>query len=194
MRQQTMPFRRLALAVAAIGLTGLAAPAIAQDSPAPSGSIEPDGTVVVPSFRLAPSIYLSDEAKKALPRKPTDPEAMMRSMSPAQIGAVRLQMAQIMRPRLNPLKEIYKVITRNAEIAGVPAVYAAPAGGVPKANTGKILLNLPGQRHRHDGIDPAGRSGRRGDRQHHLSPGPRDHLSGGHRGRRQGLSRIAQDP
>jgi acetyl esterase/lipase len=130
--------------VAAIGVAGGAAPALAQDAPAASGAIEADGTVVVPSFRLPPSIYLSDEARKAQPRTPTDPEAMMRSLPPERIGPLRLQMGQIMAPRLDPLRAKYKVVTRNAEIAGVPAVYATPAGGVPKANAGKILLNLPG--------------------------------------------------
>ncbi len=34
--------------------------------------IESDGTINVPAFRLPPSVYLSQEAKKALPRQPVD--------------------------------------------------------------------------------------------------------------------------
>jgi monoterpene epsilon-lactone hydrolase len=82
------------------------------------GSIEPDGTVVVPSFKLPPSLYLSEEARKALPRTPV--------------------------PRHKVLKEMYKVDTREGTIAGIQAFYATPANGVPKANRDKILLNLPG--------------------------------------------------
>ncbi len=110
-----------------------------------SGSIEPDGTVVVPSFKLPPSVYLSEEAKKVLPRTPSDPEEpMMRAVAAGQAGALRQKMPQIMAPRLDRLKAMYKVETRVGEIAGVPAVYARPVAGVPKVNAGKILLNLPG--------------------------------------------------
>ncbi len=109
------------------------------------GTIEPDGTVVVPSFRLPPSPYLSDAAKKALPRTPNDPEEpMMRAVAAGQAGALRARMPQIMAPRLDALKAMYKVTTREDQIAGIPAVRAMPVGGVVKANRGKILLNLPG--------------------------------------------------
>lgn len=119
--------------------------ALAQQAVAGSGSIESDGTVVVPSFNLPPSVYLSDEAKKALPRTPSDSEEpMMRAVAAGQAGALRQKMPQIMAPRLDRLKAMYKVETRVGEIAGVPAVYARPVAGVPKANAGKILLNLPG--------------------------------------------------
>jgi acetyl esterase/lipase len=110
-----------------------------------SGSIEADGTVVVPSFKLPPSIYLSDEAKKALPRTSSDPEEpMRRAVAAGQAGALRQKMPQIMAPRLDRLKAMYRVETRTGDIAGVPAVYARPVAGVPKANAAKILLNLPG--------------------------------------------------
>lgn len=136
-------FRRLALAIA---LAPPFAPSASaqQDAPA-TGAIEPDGTVVVPSFRLPPSIYLSDEARKALPRTPTDPEApMMQALASGQAGAMRARIGQFMAPRLDRLKAMYKVTTREGEIAGVPTVHATPVGGVPGGNAKKILLNLPG--------------------------------------------------
>ncbi|WP_238475382.1 alpha/beta hydrolase fold domain-containing protein [Sphingomonas cavernae] len=141
-----LSLRRLAVAVAVTALTVSPAQLTsAQEARPANGSIEPDGTVVVPSFRLPPSIYLSEEAKKALPRTPTDQMAPLAGIIAAgQTGAMRQRMPQIVAPRLNKLKEMYKVSTRDAEIAGVPAVYAAPAGGVPKANAKKIMLNLPG--------------------------------------------------
>jgi monoterpene epsilon-lactone hydrolase len=116
---RVMPFLRL---MAMFAMIGLSAPAIAQTAPPADGSIE---------------------AKKALPRKPTDPEAQMRMIPPERMAGVRAQMPQIMAARLNPQKEKYKVTTREAVIAGVTAMYATPAG-VPAANRGKILLNLPG--------------------------------------------------
>lgn len=136
--------RGLALSVAACALPAMA---IAQTPPllAGPGTIEPDGTVVVPSFRLPPSVHLSDAAKKALPRTPSDPEEpMMRAVAAGQAGALRARMPRIMAPRLDALKQIYGVTTRDELIAGIPAVRATPVGGVAKANRGKILLNLPG--------------------------------------------------
>ncbi len=136
--------RQLALSAAVCALPALA---MAQTPPplAGPGTIESDGTVVVPSFRLPPSVYLSDAAKKALPRRPSDPEEpMMRAVAAGQAGTLRARMPQIMAPRLDKLKQMYKVVTRDEVIAGIPAVRATPAGGVAKANRGKILLNLPG--------------------------------------------------
>lgn len=90
-------------------------------------------------------MYLSEEARKALPRAPFDAEEpMMRAVAAGQAGALRARMPQIMAPRLDALKQMYKVTTRDEMIAGVPAVRATPAAGVPAANRGKIMLNLPG--------------------------------------------------
>jgi acetyl esterase/lipase len=147
--RKILPVRYIAVATAATLLAGLAPRiATAQETPMAkpdTGSIKPDGTVVVPSFELPPSIYVSDEAKKAMPKAPTDPEAQMRQLLAAgQIPAIRPKIGQYMAAQINPLKAMYKVETRDAVIAGVPAVYATPIGGVPKANAAKILLNLPG--------------------------------------------------
>lgn len=107
--------------------------------------MESDGTVVVPSFKLPPSLYLSDEAKKALPRTPTDPEAgMFRALASGKVGEIRKMMPQLMGGRIKKLSEMYGVTTRATEIAGVSAVYALPNKPLPAANRKKILLNLPG--------------------------------------------------
>ena len=109
------------------------------------GTINPDKTVVVPSFELPPSIYVSAEAKAAMPAKPTDPEEQMRRMLDAgMVPSVRPKIGQYMTPQIDRIKKLYAVTTRDAVIAGVPAVYVTPAGGVTKANKAKILLNLPG--------------------------------------------------
>jgi acetyl esterase/lipase len=133
----------IAAIIAVAGLSILTDAAHAQL--AGPGTIEPDGTVVVPSFRLPPSVYLSEEAKKALPRTPSDPEEpMMKAVAAGQAGALRQRMPQLVAPRIDRLKQMYGVVTSEEDIAGVPAVRARPAGGVPKGNAGKILLNLPG--------------------------------------------------
>lgn len=136
---------RLRIASIALAALGLTSAGIAQAPLAGPGTIEPDGTVIVPSFRLPPSVYLSEEAKAALPRTPVDPEEpMMRAVAAGQASALRQRMPQIMAPRVDALKTMYKVTTYNDEIAGVPAVRAKPTAGVAKPNAHKILLNLPG--------------------------------------------------
>lgn len=135
---------RIAVAGVILAVTSIGSMANAQEAGAP-GSIEPDGTVNVPSFPLPPSMYMSDEASKALPRKPHDPEEMMfRALAAGQAGEMRKKMPQFMAPRFQHLTELYPVTMRNATIAGVPAVYATPVKPIPARNKRKILLNLPG--------------------------------------------------
>jgi acetyl esterase/lipase len=136
----------MALAVALLVFPLQAAQA--QEAPvtqADAGSIKPDKTVRVPAFELPPSIYVSDAARKAMPATPTDQEAQMRQMLAAgMVPSIRPKIGQFMAPQIDKLKALYPVTTREATIDGVPAVYVTPADGVPKANAGKILLNLPG--------------------------------------------------
>lgn len=133
--------RQLLLAfAAAASLTGAA---IAQ--PPATGTIEADGTVNVPAFALPPSAYLSDEAKKALPRTPTDPEAgIWQVLASGRTGEIRKQLPKLMAARVKHLTDLYPVTTRTTEIAGVAAVIATPVKPIPRANRRKILLNLPG--------------------------------------------------
>jgi acetyl esterase/lipase len=134
----------IAIGTAATLLAGLT-PAAAQTAPDTAGSIAPDKTVIVPSFNLPPSVYVSAEAKAAMPAKPTDPEEQMLKMLDAgMVPAIRPKIGQYMAPQIDRIKALYKVKTRDAVIAGVPAIYVTPAGGVSKANSAKILLNLPG--------------------------------------------------
>ena len=139
-----MPGLKLWPLLALVAGAAAAPSAAAQQAGRDTGTIEADGTVVVPSFRLPPSAYLSDEARKALPRTPADPEAAMRGLAPAQVGVLRGRMPQIMAPRLAKLRQGYRVNTRDGAIAGIPASFAVPAGGVAARNRGKIMLNLPG--------------------------------------------------
>ncbi|MEO7657968.1 MAG: hypothetical protein ABIS25_11645, partial [Sphingomicrobium sp.] len=67
---------RLAISSAAAQSAASVAPEITVSG----GSIGPDKRVVVPSFTLPPSIYISDAARHAMPAKPTDSEAQMRQM------------------------------------------------------------------------------------------------------------------
>ncbi|CAN7460463.1 alpha/beta hydrolase fold domain-containing protein [Phenylobacterium sp. LjRoot225] len=140
---------RLACAAAALAVSGLSAHgAGAQPAPpagAQPGTIEADGTVNVPTFQLPPSIYLSDEAKAALPRKPSDPEEpMFRALASGSAGAMRAKIGQYMAGTIKHHADLYPVTMRETTIAGVQAIVVTPVKPVPAANRRKILLNLPG--------------------------------------------------
>jgi acetyl esterase/lipase len=133
------------LAGTALAMTAPQACRAAEAPAASGGSIEADGTVDVPGFRLPPSMYLSPEAARKLPRHPTDPEApMLDLLAKGQAGAARAHIHDFMGPQIDKLKAAYHVASRDAELAGLPAVYMTPAAGVPAANAHKIMLNLPG--------------------------------------------------
>lgn len=133
-----------AAAAAAIALSLAAHAASAQPAPA-ANPIEADGTVNVPGFQLPPSIYLSDQAKAALPRKPSDmEEPMFRALASGQAGAMRAKIGEFMAPTIKHHVELYPVTMAVTTIAGVPAVRVTPVKPAPAANKQKILLNLPG--------------------------------------------------
>lgn len=69
---------------------------------------------------------------------------MVRALASGKVGEFRKRMPEYMAPRIKHLTALYPVTLRNAEIAGVSAVYVTPVKPMPAANRKKILLNLPG--------------------------------------------------
>ncbi|CAN7500840.1 alpha/beta hydrolase fold domain-containing protein [Phenylobacterium sp. LjRoot219] len=141
---------RLLTAAAALAVIGVSAHA-ASAQPAPAapaaggGTIEADGTVNVAPFQLPPSIYLSEKAKAALPRKPTDPqEQMYRALQAGKAGEMRARIGEFMAPTIKHHADLYPVTMAPTTIAGVQAVRVSPVKPIPAANKKKILLNLPG--------------------------------------------------
>jgi acetyl esterase/lipase len=132
-----------ALAAASIALASLAALAVAaQTTP---NSIEPDGSVNVPAYRLPPSIYMSDEARKALPRRPSDTGEMLEQfIASGRVAQFRNPTAKAPSAAAKLLADRYSVTLRETTVAGVPGIFVMPAKGVPRGNRGKLLLNLPG--------------------------------------------------
>lgn len=143
----SLPAAGRALA-AALLLSGAAAQSAGAQAAAPAaggGSIEADGTVDVPGFRLPPSIYASAEAKAAMPRKPTDPEELMfKALAAGNAGAMRARIGEFMAGTIKHHADLYPVTMRPDTIAGVPAVYVTPVKPMPAANRSKIMLDLPG--------------------------------------------------
>jgi acetyl esterase/lipase len=109
------------------------------------GVIEADGTVVVPSYRLPPSPYMSPEARKALPRAVSEDgdNSWAEKMTNGTASVQRHTTTQ------NPtwiqhIRDLYPVNTEEVTIAGIHAYRVIPLGGVPEHNRGKILINLSG--------------------------------------------------
>lgn len=140
-----MPVSRLAIVLAAFFL---APPALAQANmppPQTSGEIEADGTIVVGSFRLPPSVYLSEEAAASLPRAANDPQAMLSLILNApDPSAIRPMAARSMAPMHEMMRQTYGVTTEAGEIAGVPVMWAIPTAEAAAANADKVLINFPG--------------------------------------------------
>lgn len=129
----------------AAALAVLAAPAVllAAEPPA-TNRIEPDGTVDVPAYRLPPSVYLSEEAKAALPRKASDMSAEFEMLVKSGMAPkLRAAMAKMAAKQVEALKAQYHVETEEVTIGGVHAVWARPAGKSAK-RAAPVLVNLPG--------------------------------------------------
>ncbi|GIX30115.1 MAG: esterase [Porticoccaceae bacterium] len=124
-----------ALALAAV----LAAPAAAETPPRPQ--FLPDGTVVVPSFRLPPSALASPEARAfmkaraslgTLPTQVQDPDA----------ARARAALAAQLQPKVEQMLERYPVRVAETTLAGVPVREIVPAAGGEDAE--RVLVNLHG--------------------------------------------------
>lgn len=119
-----------------------ATPALAQSKANP---IEADGTVNVPAYRLPPSVYLSDEAKKALPRRPFDANDMLTQLiEKGRVPATRQMMAQGMATAVRKLAEQHKVTYREVAMGGVHGYLVTPVKPSEGGKRGNILINLPG--------------------------------------------------
>ncbi len=131
---------------AIVALAMLASPALAQEAEDPDADgIREDGTIIVRGFDLPPSAYLSPEAVASLPRTPTDQaQPLDQALQAGRAREMRAMIPQFMEPRLEALRQMYRVRTETGSIAGIDAVWIEPEGGVPEANRSKILLNLPG--------------------------------------------------
>lgn len=104
--------------------------------------IAPDGTVTVPGFKLPPSIYLSDAARNALPRKAEDDGGVWWEQTASQTKAVevRARIVEDSASHVAKLRDFYHVRVEETMIAGIHAYRVIP----PHTKPGKILINLPG--------------------------------------------------
>jgi len=124
----------------ALALTLWTAPAWGQAKPNP---IEPDGTVNTPGFRLPPSVYLSEEARKSLPRRPLDANDMLtRLIEGGRVPAARAAVAKNMAAKAARMAERYHVTYRETLAGGRPAYLVTPDDR-PRGDR-RILVNLPG--------------------------------------------------
>ena len=105
-----------------------------------AGSIEPDGTVNGPAFKLPPSIHASDEAKKTMPRRPTDREApMIAALAAGKAGEIRARIGEYMGPKIDKPNAQFGVATRTELLKTHKprdiAVFGCSAGGLLTAES-----------------------------------------------------------
>lgn len=133
--------RWIALAASVGLLVGM--PTFARAQAAPK-AVETDGTVNVPAFRLPPSPYLSEAARKSLPRTATDMSAMLeRLVRSGAVPKMRAGMAKAAAGRVEALRQRYHVTTEETVVGGVHGYWVRPAQP-RKAGARAVLINLPG--------------------------------------------------
>lgn len=87
---------------------------IAQKKVWPKPIIEPDGTVFVPSFKLPPSEYMSEESKKAINRDITDEESNIEEIiASGGIPDLRKAIIQDMKLQIDIALKKFSVITKD---------------------------------------------------------------------------------
>lgn len=106
----------------------------------------------IPSSRMGRScaglssaapIYMSEEARKALPREPRDDNGSIAQVAESgRAAAIRQSYAQSQAPAMVALVERFGLTMRETTIGGVHGFLLAPANGVPARNRGRILINL----------------------------------------------------
>jgi acetyl esterase/lipase len=125
--------------IAGIALSIVAIPALAQSTPNP---IEADGTVNVPGYRLPPSVYLSEEARKLLPRRPLDANDMLTQLiEKGRVPAARQGMARGLAGQIRKMAQDYQVSYREVTVGGVHGFLVTP---IKHGKRNNILINLPG--------------------------------------------------
>jgi epsilon-lactone hydrolase len=133
--------RRISLWAGLAGLA-IATPGAAQ----PPNPIAPDRTVTAPSFRLPPSVYVSDEARKAMPQRPSDMGAALDRIAmsgPEYAQRIRDGQDKAALARAAKVGERYGVTIEATTIAGLRGYWVRPVKP-SRAARGKVLVNLPG--------------------------------------------------
>lgn len=127
-------------------IVAASAPAAAQaprsgPAAARSSAVESDGTVVVPSFRLPPSVYNSPAAKAAIDRNPQDWGAQFKALTNSgNVASMRKATRESSAKANNELARSFDVLIEDAVVAGVSGVWVRVAAHPTK----RVLINLPG--------------------------------------------------
>jgi epsilon-lactone hydrolase len=133
--------RKLKLALAT-GLTLGASAAIAQDIDwGARPTFKEDGTVVVPSFELPPSVFLSEEALEQQRMRAQMAEKMPREM-PASVEDTRKRLDVMMAPQIELMRSMYPVTVEESSLGGVPVRLVTPEDG--EFDRERVLINLHG--------------------------------------------------
>ncbi len=146
MLQRVFAVRRTLLAAAALPFALSVFPSVAAEQ-APDPAVQaPTAALDIPAFTYPPSVFASEELKRAYAR----------SLAVPGDGTIPIpedpKIVQVMRERVNGMfeqvmpmvRERYPVDIAPAEIAGVEVLRVTPEGGVSGANRKRVLINLHG--------------------------------------------------
>lgn len=126
----------------ATGLTFAASAVVAQDIDwGARPTFKDDGTVVVPSFELPPSVFISEEARKQQAMRGQMAEKMPREM-PASVEETRKRLDVMMAPQLELMRSMYPVTVEESSMGGVPVRLVTPEDG--EFDRERVLINLHG--------------------------------------------------
>ncbi|MDG2003629.1 MAG: alpha/beta hydrolase [Novosphingobium sp.] len=129
-------------ALVAAGLGCVATVAIAQEIDwGARPTFKEDGTVVVPSFELPPSVFSSEEAKALQAMRGKMADKMPTSM-PASVEETRTRLDVMMAPQLKLMRSMYDVVVEEHELDGVQVRVVKPADG--DYDRDRVLVNLHG--------------------------------------------------
>lgn len=124
---------------------GLGCAAIAAFAQTGDGAARPqfqeDGSVLVPSFELPPSVF-SSEGAQALQRLRAKNAGISSSTLPREIGATRKAMTTMLAPRVDLIRSMYPAKAEETSMAGIPVRIVTPADG--DFDRDRVLLNLHG--------------------------------------------------
>lgn len=130
------------IASIALGLGCVATLALAQEVEwGARPEFKDDGTVVVPSFELPPSIFSSEEARQQQAMRARMAEKMPTEM-PASVEDTRKRLDVMMAPQIELMRSMYDVVVEEHVLDGVPIRLVKPADG--DFDRDRVLINLHG--------------------------------------------------
>jgi acetyl esterase/lipase len=142
LKKGSLAIFRVTLALCALVLIGIGAPAVAQNAAAPEPSkviVDPDGTVHVPAQTVPVSDFLSPEGKAYLAIHLKQLQTPGQTQNPQDNGVPLM-----LRPYVAREHELYVLDRTDGKTGGVHTYIYVPQAGVSTKNKDRVLIDLHG--------------------------------------------------